>query len=293
MEPLNEIEKQFVEQILAEDLKFRCVESNIHFILDAVERTDARGENLTESKVRRAISNVAETLAANDAYAGAFRTFFAAHPSLNLTANELILASLVQSAGGAITAENLEIVANDPAVKARLATTQAYKDDQAAEQAERDHWSNISRQGANMILDLTNYLLGEDGEVKGKGRYEKAVIQKRLDKETAELSALTYDQLSTRHAQWEYEQKLRGMSTEEVRAIVRGEDKARRASYTEFLPIPEKYSPPGKPEVFIKWSTELFKRLPAVEQRRLFKLFGEIQLNAALNAAVATAQGQK
>jgi hypothetical protein len=35
--------------------------------------------------------------------------------------------------------------------------------------------------------------LCEDGEVKGKGRYEKAIIQKRLDKETADLSALTYE----------------------------------------------------------------------------------------------------
>ena len=142
-----------------------------------------------------------------------------------------------------------------------------------------------------MILDLTNYLLNDEGEVKGKGRYEQAVIQKRLDKETAELSALTYDQLSERHAQWQYQKKLEGMSTEQIRAIVREEDKSRRAVFTEFLPIPASYSPPGKPEVFIPWSTELLRRLPSVEQRRLFKLFGEAQLNGALNAAAATARG--
>src|SRR6202030_3352058 len=159
MEPLIEIEKQFVEQILDEDLKFRGVESNINFILDAVERTDARGEFLTDTKVRRAISDVAEKLCPKAGYQKSFDQLYMQHPELNVIANEGLLVSAVQKGGGAITSENLEIVANDPAVKARLATTQAYKNNLAAEQAEQQHWTAAADKAGAMVVAMTAYLL--------------------------------------------------------------------------------------------------------------------------------------
>jgi hypothetical protein len=222
-------------------------------------------------------------VAVNAAYRTAFQQFFAKHSELQVTANEDLLVSAVQSAGGAITAENLEAVVNDSTVRSRLTTTQAHKDQLAAEQAEEQHWTATADKGGSMIVDMTSYLLGPDGEPKGRTKWDKQIIQKRLDKETSDLLALSFDELSEKHAQWKYKKDLESMSVEEVRAIVQAADKQRRSAYTEFLPIPSTYSPPGKPEVHIPWTTELFKRLPVLENKRLFKLFGEAQLNAAVN----------
>jgi hypothetical protein len=285
MEPLNEIEKQFVEQILAEDLKFRGVESNLNFVLDAVERTDARSEHLTESKVRRAISDVAEKLCANAGYHNAFDQLYMQHPELNVIANEGLLVSAVQKAGGAITSENLEIVANDPAVKARLATTQAYKNNLAAEQAEQQHWTAAADKAGAMVVAMTAHLLGENGEPKGRTKWDKQIIQKRLDAETAALLALSFDELSEKHEAWLYKRRLESMTAAEVRDIVKADDLKRRATYTEFRPLPESYSPPNKETVFIPWSQQLLTKLPAAELFRLMQLYGSKQLNGAAAAA--------
>jgi hypothetical protein len=286
MEPLSDQERLFVETILNEDLRFGKADANVNFVIDAVAGSGARGELLTESVVRRAISDVSGKLATNGQYAEAFHHFFMAHPELAVIANELILASKSQALFGAVTAQNLEAVLSDPEIRRKLAFSEAHR---ALVTADRDAYNlalqqatTTATQGASMILDLTKYLLA-DGEPKGKTHYDKQIIQRRLDKETADLMALTFDELSQKHAEWKYKKDLESMSVSEVRAIVQAADKQRRSAYTEFLPIPSTYSPPGKPDVRIPWSTELFKRLPVLENKRLFKLFGEAQLNAAVN----------
>jgi hypothetical protein len=172
-------------------------------------------------------------------------------------------------------------------VQKQLGTTQAYKDDQAAEADELQHWTATADKGGAMIVDMTRYLIGEDGEPKGRTKWDKQIIQRRLDKETADLLALTFDELSERHASWLFKRRLESMTAAEVKAIVKRDDLARRAGYTEFKPIPTNYSPPDKETAFIPWSQQLLTKLPAAELSRLMKVYGEKQLN---NAA-ATARG--
>jgi hypothetical protein len=285
MELLNDDERRFVEQILDEDLRFRGLDSNLGFVIEAIETTNSRGEQLTETVVRRAISNVGGQLAANASYAKAFHQFFMLYPSLNLTANELLLADAHRAIFGPrtdLTSENLEVIARGSRMQEKLAVTQQYKEELAAEDAALQQSRVTAREAASMIVQMTAYLL-TDGEIKGRTQYDKLVNKKRLNKETAELSTLSREELLERYSAWKYKKDLEGMSVEDVRKIVQQDDKQRRAAFTEFLPIPASYSPPGKPDVHIPWSTELFKKLPILEKKRLFKLFGEAQLNAAVN----------
>src|ERR1700722_3471717 len=120
MEPLNEFEKQFVKQILAEDLKFGNVDCNVSFVIEGVSRSNARGAEITETLVRRVISSVAPQLAANAQYAEAFHQFFLAYPELAVDANEDILAEASKYLFGTVTAPNLETVFSDPTVRAKL-----------------------------------------------------------------------------------------------------------------------------------------------------------------------------
>ena len=77
MEPqLSELEIEFVKNILDEDPKYGHVDSNVSFVCDATGASGARGEQITESLVRRCISNVSSKLAANAEYEMAFREFF-------------------------------------------------------------------------------------------------------------------------------------------------------------------------------------------------------------------------
>jgi hypothetical protein len=291
MEPFNDSEKDFVRQILDEDVKYGHVDCNFGFVCDAVERSGARAEQLTESVVRRAISDISGKLATNGQYAEAFHQCFMTHPELAVTANELILASQSQALFGAVTAQNLEAVLSDPEIRRKLTFSEAH---QARLTADRDAYNlalqqatTTATQGASIILDLTAYLLGPDGLPKGKTRWDKAIIERRLEKETSDLMALTFDELSEKHEAWLYKRRLESMTASEVREIVKADDLKRRSTYTEFLTIPSTYSPPGKPDVKIPWTRELLKRLPDVELRRLFKVFGEAQLNEAVNAAAA------
>jgi hypothetical protein len=291
MEPLNEFEKQFVKQILAENSKFRGVESNLHFVLDAVSRSNARGEEINETLVRRVISSVAPQLATNAQYAGAFQQFFMTHPELAVDANENILAKQSQQLFGAVSAENLELLFSDPQVKAQLVFSEAHQSrvtaDRDAYNHELQQATTTAAQGASMILDLTKYLIAPDGEPKGKTRWDKAILQKRLDSETAALMALSFDELSEKHEAWLYKHRLESMTADEVRSIVKLDDLARRATYTEFQPLPQSYSPPNKETVFIPWSHQLLTKLPAAELARLMQLYGHEQLNSA-----AAAQGR-
>jgi hypothetical protein len=288
---LSELEIEFVKQILDEDLKYGHAEANLSFVVAAVARTGARAELLTESVVRRAISDVSEKLAANEQYASAFHSFWMAHPELAVIANEMILAAQSQALFGAVTSQNLEIVFSDPEIRRKLAFSEAHR---ALVTSDRDAYNlalqqatTTATQGASMILDLTNYLLGPDGEPKGRTRWDKQIIEKRLQKETSDLMALSFDELSQKHAEWKYKQDLQSMTVEQVRAIVKEDDKARRAGYTEFRPIPPSYSPPNKDTVFIPWSQQLLTKLPAAELSRLMQIYGSQQLNSA-----AAAQGR-
>jgi hypothetical protein len=113
-----------------------------------------------------------------------------------------------------------------------------------------------------------------------------------FEKERARLASLTLEQLRTEarakaeataraESEREEKQRLANLPHDELVQVAN----QGRQKFQQFEMISATYSPPGKPEVQIPWSTLLIKRLPSTEILKLSRRFGWDQINAAIQNA--------
>lgn len=284
---LDQNEMQIVERALNADLKYGSVGANLSLVCAQIPRTRVDDDSpLTGNEIAVAVRAVQHQLVPNRQWSQAFESLYAKYSGLRLQSNEALLtAAYRESFGGDLlmSPDRLIRLAETQQVAQQLAMNQEWQDQQAAYTQQVQNTAAESRELAQMIIDLTSYLMGSDGSPLGVNEYVRRQTAARIERETNALLAIHADELRARHADWKYKRDLQNMSAAEVRDVVK--DQSRLQRYSEFQPIPPEYQMPGK-QVSVPWSRQLLQRLPSMEIRRLFKTYGESQLNAAVQNAV-------
>ena len=242
--------------------KWANVEANEKLALEACgNREDAHIGNEIEKL------GAAGKLAVSQTYLDAYEAFFQKHPEFRLDGNMVILDSALVRHDERVTTENLEellLPGNYRNVLGQLGITAE------ARQAQFE-----SRETDRMISEITAYMLGANG--KPKPEY----TQRQYNDKIAGLRAMPFSELVARYDTVMTTRAQRKAPVEELRTLVKTDAaRQRQAMYERYEKIPDLYFPPGKSEG-LRWSFDLFRRLPSTEQRRLLDHFGNDQLTAA------------
>ena len=246
--------------------RYRRIEANVQMMSDAIH---AESRPITYSVISEIFNRIKHQMATNSDYAEAYRVFFEKHPEYRLDANIRILDETLIKLQESVTADNLEELlqpGNPHSVLDQLALTAE------ARQAQVE-----ARERERMISEITAYMLG------GNGKPKPEYTQRQYNEKVASLRAMPFSELVARYDTVMTARAQRKAPVEELRAVVKTDAvRQRQALYERYEPVPPTYVPPGKSEG-VRWSFDLFRRLPSTEQRRLLDHYG----NEALTAACA------
>jgi hypothetical protein len=246
--------------------RYRRVDANAQLMSHAIHSED---KTITMEVLHQIFNRIKPKLAVNPEYAEAYRVFFERHPEYALECNMAILDAVLIKRSDAVTADNLEellLPGNPHNVISQLAITAE------ARQAQFE-----AREIDRMIGEITGYMLGENG--KPKPEY----TQRQYNEKVASLRVMPFSDLVARYDTVMIARAQRKAPVEELRTLVKTDAvRQRQALYERYEPVPPTYVPPGKSEG-VRWSFDLFRRLPSTEQRRLLDHYG----NEALTAACA------
>jgi hypothetical protein len=254
-----------VRRVFALYPKYSGVAANESLVMEACR-------NRENPHIGRAIAHLAAAgkLGISQNYSSAYEMFFQRHPEYSLDANVAVLDNALVHYCEPVTADNLEellLPGNPHNVLSQLAITAV------AEQAQTE-----ARETERMIAEITAYMLDANRKVK------REFTQRQYDDKIAGLRALPFSELAARYDTLMTARAQRKAPLEELRAVVKTDAaRQRQALYQRYELIPDLYFPPGKSEG-LKWSFDLFKRLPTFEQRRLLDHFGDVQITAACAA---------
>src|SRR6266404_939662 len=245
--------------------KWANIEANEKLALEACgNREDVHIGNEIEKL------GAAGKLAVSQIYLDAYEAFFQKHPEFRLEANRAILDSALVRHGERVTVDSLEellLPGNYRNVLGQLGITAE------ARQAQVE-----ARETERMIGEITGYMLGSNG--KPKPEY----TQRQYNEKIAGLRAMPFSELSKRYDEVMTTRAQRKAPVEELRALVKTDAaRQRQALYERYEQVPPTYVPPGKSEG-VRWSFDLFRRLPSMEQRRLLDHYGNDALTAACAA---------
>jgi hypothetical protein len=209
-------------------------------------------------------------LAISPDYSSAYHTFFQKHREYAHEGNMTILDGVLVRYREPVTADNLEellMPGNPRNVLDKLSITAE------ARQAQVE-----ARETERMVSEISRYMLGPDGKVK------REYTQRQYNDKIAGLRAMPFSELVARYDTVMAARAQRKAPVEELRAVVKTDAaRQRQALHERYEQIPDLYFPPGKSEG-LRWSFDLFKRLPSMEQRRLLDHFGNDQLTVACAA---------
>jgi len=241
-----------------------------------IEANEKLALSVCENREDVHIGNEIEKLAAagklaiSSDYSNAYQTFFQKHPEFRLEANMVILDRALVHHCGRVTAESLEellLPGNYRNVLGQLCLTAE------ARQAQVE-----ARETERIIGEITGYMLGSNG--KPKPEY----TQRQYNEKIAGLRAMPFSELEARYNTVMTTRAQRKAPVEELRALVKTDAaRQRQALYERYEQVPPTYVPPGKSEG-VRWSFDLFRRLPSMEQRRLLDHYGNDALTAACAA---------
>jgi len=251
-----------VKEFLYPILRYRDVAANEQMLIAA------SAAPVTLESVREAFSRIKHQLATNNDYAEAYRTFFQKYPEYAVEANMAVLDDLHH--GEDITAQTLEELLENPNVIRQLAVTAEASNQQADEH-------ELNAIIAEIVGNLKTQIDGRGRKLctDASGRHlvdYKTEVERIQSLGLEDLRALLADRTERR--------RLRSLSKEELHQVVKSNSSAWPSRYE---PIPSQYIVPGK-DIGINWSFQLLKRLPTPEQKRLLRIFGEAQINAACAA---------
>jgi hypothetical protein len=257
----SEVEQGF--KLLDSMPRYRRVEANVDLMSHAIHSADTK---ITPEVLVEIFNRIKPKLATNPDYADALAAFFENHSEYNLEGNIPILEGALSKSGHDVTLSNLEellLQGNPNNVLNQLAITAE------ARQAQLEV-SETTR----MIAEITRYFLAADGKIK------REYSLREYNDKIAGLRALSFSDLSARYDHVVSFREQKKAPVEVLRAVVK--DAVRQRQYGRYERIPDLYVPPGK-ENGLKWSFDLFRRLPSTEQRRLLSHFGDAQLTDAMN----------
>jgi len=260
----NEIQKgwEFLDAVP----RYRRIDANAQIMSDALH---AENRPITSNVISEIFNRIKHQLATNGEYAKAYQVFFERHPEYSLECNAAILDGTLVKLGESVTLENLEeliLPGNPQNVLEKLVITQE------ASQAQME-----ALETKRMISEITAYMLAN-------GKVKSEYTQRQYNEKLSGLRAMPFSELVNRYETVTAVRSQRNAPVEELRAVVKTDAvRQRQALYERYEKIPELYFPPGK-DCGVRWSFDLFKRLPTTEQRRLLDHFGNDQLTAACAA---------
>lgn len=211
-----------------------------------------------------------------DNYTNAIREFFSRHSEFaDHEANRRVVADALEKSSVAVPDENdledlLDPGNHNGVFGSLLKSAEAVE----AEGREERRASLVDKVLANapVLVTGTSDKEGERAKRKAREEWEKRIRAMSLP-----------DLIRVRQ-----KQELRSGSTDAAREIVLEADKQKADEFHDkrFTHWPGVYVPPGKDaSVGVPLTVQLFRRLPAHEISRLFRIFGESQINAALAAS--------
>jgi hypothetical protein len=202
---------------------------------------------------------------------------------LNNVASVQLLEQACQKRGLPTTVKNIELIFEE--TKHQLPLSQEGRDaervkqvEQAEAQRQKVAAAHQAQETDRMVNDITGYMLD------GNGKLKREYLQREYNNKIAGLRAMPFSELVARYETVMAARAQRKAPVEELRAVVQLDAAHKRQSlYQRYEQIPDLYFPPGKSEG-LRWTFDLFRRLPSMEQRRLLDHFGNDQLTAACAA---------
>jgi hypothetical protein len=248
--------------------RYRRVDANAHLMSHAIHAED---KTITTEILHQLFNRIKPKLAFNREYLDTYRVFFEKHPEYRSDANMGILDEALVKLKESVTAENLELLlepGNPHNVLDKLGLTEEARQARA-EEAERQVIITALVDGLRPFVD-------ERGR---KALTNSSGFRVLYKDEVGRIKALPLEALRQLRDEKAEKKRLQQMSPEEVRQVVR----QNITPVSRYEQIPDLYYPPGK-DVGVRWSFDLFKRLPSMEQRRLLEHYGNDALTAACAA---------
>ena len=271
-------ERDLIEEELKKYPRYAGVAANVVAIREGL---DANNLNPNGSTIRWVIREMESKLA--DGLDQTFRDWSSQTGFQNTIANQELLLQAITQAGQPVTLDGLVFLSE------QLQEHLTAKPDRSQMLQARQAEIREIKERNDLIAAECARLVVEKGRPRASLGSATVSPAQALRTRTAEIYAMSLEQLREAKNKRDARLAMRDMPVEELRARVRFDHAASHTPYTRFEPITPRFhfSFAAIGDLGHEWSTELLKKIPSTELAKCLRLFGEEQIQEAIEAANA------